>query len=482
MRKKFITNLALVLLLNILIKPFWVLGIDRTVQNVVGAESYGLYFSLFNLSLIFNILLDLGLTNYNNRSIAQHNQLLSKLFSNIIVLKFLLGIFYSVIVISLGLILGYTWEQFYILFFLILNQFLLSLILYLRSNISGLLFFKTDSLISVLDRFLMIIICSFLLWSNFVKTEFKIQWFIYAQTASYSITAIVSFLVVFSKSEFLKIRIDKPFLLAMLKQSFPYAILVFLMGFYNRFDGFIIERLLPDGKAQAGIYAQPFRLLDAVSQFALLFAGLLLPIFAKMIKNKEPINQILQFSFLLLITPAIITVSVSIIYSNEIMNLLYENHVETSALIFAVLITAFIPISVSYIFGTLLTANGNLRQLNIMALCGVILNFTLNFVLIPKYYALGAAIAALVTQSFTAIVQIFISKKVFKFNIKLKRLIVLISYIMIIFGISYSFKIFINNWIVGIIISIFFGFIIGFAFKLLNLKTFYNVIKFGDKF
>ena len=37
MLKKFLKNIALVLFLNLLIKPFWILGIDRSVQNVVGA-------------------------------------------------------------------------------------------------------------------------------------------------------------------------------------------------------------------------------------------------------------------------------------------------------------------------------------------------------------------------------------------------------------------------------------------------------------
>ena len=68
MQKKFVTNLGFLLLLNLLIKPFWLLGIDRAVQNTVGAESYGLYAALFNVSFLFNILLDVGITNYNNRN------------------------------------------------------------------------------------------------------------------------------------------------------------------------------------------------------------------------------------------------------------------------------------------------------------------------------------------------------------------------------------------------------------------------------
>jgi len=482
LKKKFITNLALILFLNILIKPFWVLGIDRTVQNIVGAESYGLYFSLFNLSLILNIILDLGITNYNNRNIAQHNQLLKKYFSNIIVLKTLLGFAYAIFCITLGLILNYTWLQFHILLFLIFNQFLLSFILYLRSNISGLLMFKTDSFISVLDRVLMIAIVSFLLWSNFTSQTFKIEWFVYAQTFAYSLTAITAFFVVLSKSGFLKIKFDKVFLITILKQTYPYALLVFLMSLYTRFDGFIIERLIPDGKLQTGIYAQAFRLLDAVSQFSLLFAALLLPIFSKMIKAKESVNSLVRFSFLLLLVPSIISVVVSITYSHEIMSVLYSNNIESSAIIFAVLMSSFIPISSNYIFGTLITANGNIKQLNIISAIGVVINLSLNLILIIEFKALGAAIAGLITQTFTAIANIIVARNIFNFKIKIKQLFTVILYTILLFFIFYFVRKFIENWLLGIFISISLGFLFGFIFKLLNIKTFIDIMKNGDKF
>ena len=54
MKKKFVSNLLLVLILNVIIKPFYILGIDAEVlklteQNDPG--SYGSYFSLLSLSL-----------------------------------------------------------------------------------------------------------------------------------------------------------------------------------------------------------------------------------------------------------------------------------------------------------------------------------------------------------------------------------------------------------------------------------------------
>ena len=69
MQKKFLRNLVLLVFLNLLVKPFWILGVDRQVQNVVGPEEYGLYFTIFNFSFLFYIFLDLGITNFNNRNI-----------------------------------------------------------------------------------------------------------------------------------------------------------------------------------------------------------------------------------------------------------------------------------------------------------------------------------------------------------------------------------------------------------------------------
>ena len=44
------------------------------------------------------------------------------------------------------------------------------------------------------------------------------------------------------------------------------------MGVYTRTDVVMVERLLPDGKMQAGIYASAYRLLDAVNVAGFLFS------------------------------------------------------------------------------------------------------------------------------------------------------------------------------------------------------------------
>jgi len=478
LKRKFVTNLILLLSLNLLIKPFWIFGIDRTVQNLVGDASYGLYFSLFNFSLLLNILLDVGITNYNNRNIAQHNFLLPKHFSNIVGLKFILAIVYAIFSLTVAAIIGYDKIQFHLLFFMIFNQFLISFTLYLRSNITALHLFRTDSFISILDRGIMIIICSFLLLNPFMRNFFTIEWFVYAQSVAYILTALITFLIVLNKSGKIRIRFNFKFALVFLRKSYPYALLILLMSFYNRIDSVMLERLLPDplGKEQAGIYAQAFRLLDAVSMFGVLMAGMLLPIFARMIKQKDHIGEMVKLSFNLLIVPALIIAVSSIYYNHEIMSALYKSNTMHSSEILGILMSGFIGIATTYIFGTLLTANGSIKQLNIMATAGMILNVILNLVLIPQFLAFGSAYASLATQFFTALTQVIIAVRIFKLKPDFRFIFLLIVYCGAILVLATVSKMF-NNWFYGYVFLLLSSFLIAFIIRLINLKDLLLIIR-----
>ena len=479
MQRKFLTNLILLLSLNFLIKPLWIFGIDMHVQNIVGTR-YGFYFALFNFSFLFNILLDFGITNFNNKNIAQNNHLLNKHFSSIVILKLLLAVVFAVLTFTFGLIVGYDSHQLGLLGWMVFNQFLISFILYLRSNISGLLLFKTDSIVSVLDRMLMIIFCGVLLWGNVTTQKFQIEWFVYTQTAAYIITAIVALIIVARKSAFTRLNWNIPFFILIIKQSFPFAILVLLMTFYNRIDSVMIERILHGnlGDEQAGIYASAYRLLDATNMIAYLFSVLLLPLFAKMLKSNEEIVHLVRLSFKLLFTIAIIIAAGSFFYSKEIMSMLYTNHVEASADVFKWLMMGFIAISTTYVFGTLLTANGNLRGLNIIFACGMLLNISLNLILIPRLFALGSAYVSVTTQFLTAIIQVVFAQWIFKFKVDYRFLSTLVVFIIGVISINYFSKYYIvKDWHYNFIAMVVLSIILASLLKLLNFKSLIATIR-----
>jgi hypothetical protein len=233
---------------------------------------------------------------------------------------------------TVGWLWKYDHQQLFLLFVIGINQFLLSLVLYLRSNISALLHFKTDSFISVLDRLLMIVICSVLLWGNVTDSEFQISWFVYAQTAAYLLTVFIAMLLLFRHMEFHGLNWNRAFFIVTLKKSLPYALLILLMGLYGRIDTVLIAKLLPaNGELQAGIYASAFRLLDVSNNMSgYLFAVLLLPLFAKQIAEKQDISQLVKLSFTLLFLFSSSLAIVSYFYGEPMMQLFYHQHISES--------------------------------------------------------------------------------------------------------------------------------------------------------
>jgi O-antigen/teichoic acid export membrane protein len=480
MQKKFVANLALLLFMNLLIKPIYILGIDRAIQVEVGAANYGIYFAIFNFTFLLTIILDFGITNFNNKNIAQNNHLLTKHFSSLVSLKLILAFFYIIICVVAGFLIGYDIRLMKLLLVQGFNMFLVFFILYLRSNLAGLHLFKTDSIVSVLDRLVLIVVCVIMLQKGIFKTEDGIMYFVYAQTFSYLLTAIIAFIIILSKTHNFKFKFEKAFSLMILKKSLPFAILTLLMSFYNRIDTVMIERILDDGDVQSGIYAQAFRILDATNMIAFLTAGMLLPIFSRMLKHKENIEPLVKLISTLLLTPAIVVGIGCLFFSTELMEFMYKEHVAESARIFGLLMMSFIAVSTTYIFGTLLTANGNMRQLNYMAASGMILNIILNYILIKKFDAFGSAVSSMITQFLTAAIQVFIAQKIFKFKVNYRLINTFIVFTVGIVGINYACHELLQfHWMLKFAIMVASAAIWAFITGIISLKSMFRIMKYG---
>ncbi len=468
--------------MNLLIKPIYILGIDRAVQNEVGAASYGIYFAIFNFSFLLTIILDFGITNFNNKNIAQNNHLLTKHFSSLVSLKLALAAVYIVITLVTGLLIGYDTRIMKLLLIQGFNMFLLFFINYMRSNLAGLHLFKTDSLVSVLDRVILIVLTLFMLKMDVFKGPNGIMYFVYAQTFSYFLSAVIIFIIILRKTHTFKLNLNKAFSMMILKKSLPYAILTLLMSFYNRIDTVMIERMLPKGvgDVQSGIYAQGFRLLDATNMIAFLTAGMLLPIFSRMIKYKESVEPLVKLISTLLLGAAIVIGIGCFFYSDELMKMLYpKQYVEESGQIFSLLMLSFIAVSTTYIFGTLLTANGNMKHLNYMAASGMCLNLVLNYILIKKYEAYGSAISSMTTQFLTAIIQVIIAQRIFKFKINYWLINTFIMFTIGVIAINYGSKMLQFNWVLNFTIMVICCGLWAIISGLINIKSIFRFLQKG---
>ncbi|MCB9032357.1 MAG: oligosaccharide flippase family protein [Chitinophagales bacterium] len=402
--KNIIWNIIFLLFVNLLVKPFWIFGIDRTVQNQLGETVYGTYFAILNFSYLFQFLLDLGIQNYNVVKIAKGEKTIDNLLPQLLSIKLITAILFFVVSFIIALPLHYTHQK--IFYWILINQILLSFIIYFRSNVSANQHFFKDSLLSVLDKLLMIFFVGMLLWFPIIKIPLSINSFVVAQTIAYTITLLVSIIVInqYRKEKILFIDIYQ--IKPILKQLLPYVFVFFLMSIYYRIDSVMLQQMQSD--YDAGIYAQSYRLIDAFNNFAYLIAIILLPFFAKNINNKKTNHKVvLQLSLAMILFTAIV-IFITRMYATNIVQLLYHNSdLVYSSNVLSILIINILPIGLLYIFGTYHTARENFKMMLPTLFIATLLNIVLNYIYIPNYGAVGASFATVITQFFVLVIYLW---------------------------------------------------------------------------
>ncbi len=435
MRKVFVKNLILLQGLNLIIKPAWLLIIDRKAQILLG-QDYSGYYIIFNLAVILNIILDIGIQSFSNTGVAADNQFFKVNFKQIILAKTILAVLYFTAVMGVGL--NSNNMGFQLLLIISLNQILTSFVLYFRTNINGLHHYALDSVLSVSDKFFGILLCIVLYYAN----QIHIIGFALAQLIATGISFIIALSL--NLKYYNQIPLTNSIKAFNLKELFvksiPFALLFALMGLYTRLDVLMMNWLLPDAKFHCGIYAMSFRLLDAAAMFAMLFSGLLLPMFAKMIQNHEDVKPLTNLASTVLLLISIPTALVAIFYGEDIINWLYAVEGETLRLsvnVFKNILTTFVPMSLIFVFSTLLTSKRDLLYLNVFALIALATNLILNLLLIPNHQSYGASISSLITQSVFAILCIGRCYILFDFKFPIKEAMKFVGYIVLLFGVHF---------------------------------------------
>jgi O-antigen/teichoic acid export membrane protein len=419
---------------NLLVKPFYIFGIDRTVQNRVGNEEFGTFAALWSFTFIFNILNEAGLQSYNSRIISGKPVLASRYLSVLLPGKIILAFVYTLVVCIVGLFIGYGKQQWPLIFTLCGIQIMASMLMFLRTFVAATGKYTLDSFLSVLDRFLLIIGMSILLWVVFPSEKFEIIWFAYAQLISLTLVCILTFGLIRQTAKNNRFSWSIPLFLNQLKKSSPYALVIFLMTVYSRLDIWLLERLISDQGRQAGVYAGANRLLDAINMVGFLFAGLLIPMWSKQLQKKEDTKPLTSLALKVIL---FISISFSIpvsFYGLEIMEILYKERVIGEGTVLSILILSFIPVGLGYVFGSLLTAGGQLKKLNKLIFWAIVLNLSLNLFLIPRYGAVGAAISAFITQILAAILQGYLCSNYPGWERSRKELVSLLLFLILVIG------------------------------------------------
>jgi O-antigen/teichoic acid export membrane protein len=437
MKRQFLLNVILLMAINVLIKPFYVFFVETEVQNELGTAEFGYYFFHMNFVFLFQFLGDLGLQTHNQQYVSKNRTNIHHFFSSVIGLKLALTFLATVVLFVFGLIFGKM--DIGLLLLISVNLFLSSWLVLMRSFLSGLGFYTLDSLVSSLDKFLMIIVISGLLWYG-NDSSFTLSDFIFGQMFSLLFANIVVMVLLFIKDKKLSFLPDFTGLSSLLYRCIPFALVLFLMTSYNKLDGFLLGRLLEDQGLEAGIYAASYRIYDAANMFMYMIPALILPMFSYMISNNEdirPLYTLVGKWMFVLLSPLL---AIVLFFGNDIITFLYTDYITEKTLVLQLLMTASVLVCYAYIFGSMSMAADQIKRLIPVFILGLVVNILCNLIWIPHYGATGAAMATLVTQFVVFLGQWYVVRKYLYFTFDKSSMGRGLFYLFILSGLAWFFS------------------------------------------
>jgi O-antigen/teichoic acid export membrane protein len=463
---RFYSSLGLLIILNAIVKPIWIFGIDRQVQNEVGTVAYGTYFSIFNLSIVLSFLHDWGLTGFYNRQLAAKDERLVDNAGSFIFIKILLAFLYGAVIFLVAFLSGIRrWD---IVFYVVFTQVLASMFVFFRAIITSQQWFRTEAWLSVLDKLLMILLCAPFLYFPSLAGGMGIEQFLLLQIMCTALAMLITlgYLVIKKFNFSFKTLWPGSYVF---KEILPFAVIILLMSFHYRIDGFLLDRI--SGPAEAGKYAGAFRLLDAANMIGYLFASFLLPYIARNRNDgKIATNVILNVRHVLMVFS--ITISCIVIFMAPwIQEVLYNHRGPGYIEVLQWCVPALISYSLVQLYGAVLTATGHIGALTYITLVAVVINVMINILLIPSFGAKGSCIAALISQAFCGITTMWYARHKLNMPVNIRSGLIYIFIGGLVCGLLYASK----NWPVSpwliIIITGITALVLLWLTKLVDLKT-----------
>lgn len=400
-KKTLIKFAGISVLLNFLVKPIWLFFFDRKVQSILGNKEYGNYFSYFNMALIASVLLDFGISYWNNRSMAYQESEQRKLHSALLTIK----LFFSLIFLGIGVSItvfsnlkGPALSLFWGAFML---QWFSHWLTFFRSSLSGSQRFGWDAIFSVLDR----ITAMFGVYWLISNHQLSSAHFAWVQAIAYFLSAFLVFLILKRNQFQFNIGASAGIFKRIFKESFPFFLMVLMMSLYARIDGIMLKEFFHSPES-AGHYASYFRLYEAGIMFPALIAGVLTPLLSRYLGQGMNPFTIIQTGASWILIPGLSFFVLCISFPIPIFELVNSGNSfndPATPMMMGLVGWVFFMHALVYIYGSYLTALGSIRYLVFLAFVSCAATAVAHYFLIPSWGIIGAGIATSLGHTLMAI-------------------------------------------------------------------------------
>ena len=420
--KNYIYNLAyqvLILILPLVTTPY--------ISRVLGAENIGIYSYTLSISAFFILFGSLGIALYGKREIAykqKDKKKYSIVFWEIVLLR--------IITMSISLIIFYLVfanRGDYRVYYRILLLEIIANCLDISWFFQGLEEFKKTVVRNMIVK-LISVACIFI----FVKTRADLKLYFIIYVLSILIGNISLWLYLPKYLE--KVKIKELHVVKHLKPTLSLFLPQIAIEVYTLLDRTMIGMIITD-KSEVGFYDQGQKIIKMLLTIITALGTVMLPRIAYTYARgkKKKILKYMRKSFNLVYFLSFPMIFGIISISREFVPKFFGQGYDKVALIMNVISPIILFIGMSSVIGTqYLLPTKRQKEYTISVVCGAIVNFILNFILIFKYGAIGASIGTVVAELTVTSVQIFFVRKDFKLRnlFRLAKNYVIASLIMLI--------------------------------------------------
>ncbi len=208
------------------------------------------------------------------------------------------------------------------------------------------------------------------------------------------IGSIVNTVVVFMFSRaFIAIRLawDFAFWASIIRETWPIALSIVFNLVYFKADTLILS--LVRSEAEVGVYGSSYKVLEVITTFPAMFAGLVLPLLASAWSMRDPerFRRVLQKAFDFLLMLAIPLVGGTLIIANPVMHVVTGKGFADAGSILQILIIATSTIFIGNLFGNAVVAVNRQRTMMWLYLAVAVVSLAGYLILIPRFSYFGAA-------------------------------------------------------------------------------------------
>jgi O-antigen/teichoic acid export membrane protein len=380
------------------------------LARYLGPADLGKYYFAISFTTIFAILIDLGFANILTREIAKDQSKAERFLGNILGMKIPLAILaLSVVFISIN---GLHYDPLVKLLVYIscISMVLDSFTSTFFSVARGRHNLKYESISSVIFQLIVL---------TFGYSALLLNGGLIPAMGALALASLYNFIyswaIVAGKLKIaIKIFYDKPIIQEILKISWPFAAYSIFQRLYMYLDSVLLAFFA--GNEQVGLYQVAFKIIFALQFLPMAFTASLYPAMSAYWKDNHD-QLVISFeraiNYLIIISWPII---IGIVLLADKVVLLFRVGYNGAILPLQISIVSLFFIFINFPIGSLLNACDRQRQNTLNMGIVTIFSVILNFILIPRFQAVGASITVLITNILMFLLGILLVKKVINYH------------------------------------------------------------------